>query len=119
MREQRESKRNEEIKTLTSNGVSYAEIGRKYGLSRERVRQICSYETKDLPFDGVIPTTLSNVLLRKGIKTREQLIEALEKGITLSGISDKGLDKLSEWTGKYVVGHKRVFGKRLVKFIDS
>ena len=119
MREQREAKRNEEIKLLRDSGMTLAEIGKRYGLSRERIRQICTFKTDKLPFDGEITTTLSNVLRRYGIETKEQLIKELEKGITIPRIADKGLDELSKWTGKYVVGHKKIDGKRLIKFIDS
>lgn len=33
--------RNEEIKELREQGLTYEEIGKKYGLSRQRVEQIC------------------------------------------------------------------------------
>lgn len=32
---------NEEIKNLRKQGLTYEEIGKKYGLSRQRVEQIC------------------------------------------------------------------------------
>lgn len=37
--------RNQEIKKLRADGMSFAEIGRKYNLSRERPRQIIKLST--------------------------------------------------------------------------
>ena len=34
-------KRNEEIKELRKQGLTYEEIGKRYGLSRQRIEQIC------------------------------------------------------------------------------
>lgn len=40
--------RNNEIVELASNGTNYAEIGRKFSLSRERIRQILSHHSPEV-----------------------------------------------------------------------
>ena len=52
--------RREEVAKLVESGLSYAEIGRRLGITRERVRQIAKPKPRpkkpDLPFDVMLMT---------------------------------------------------------------
>lgn len=77
-------KRNAEIADLRKKGMKLKEIADAYGISRERIRQICIKEKRkeEKRNNGELDTRLSNrlylALKRAGILTEEELFHALE-----------------------------------------
>jgi hypothetical protein len=80
--------RNEAIYVERKRGTTFAEIGKRYGISKERVRQICIKEERkemlkrgctewplsDFAEYGQLGIRICNAIFRSGIKTKEELI---------------------------------------------
>ena len=80
--------RNETICVERKRGATLAEIGKRYGISPERVRQICTTEEhkerlkrecaewplSDFAEYGQLGVRICNAIHRNGIKTKEELI---------------------------------------------
>ena len=98
--------RNHEIRILCESGKTDAEIAKLYGISRSRVAQIRTKKTTITELSE-LSTRLRNNLARRGIKTKEQLIENLEKGFGCFHIG-KGMQKeMEELTGQKIKAKKK------------
>lgn len=117
-------KRNNEIVNERALGKTYREIGEKYGLSANRIMQICNkaeaikryreratkimaeqaehekYIDENGRLDGLSPR-LFNAIRRGGAETKKELVEMLcsENGISVSNVGDKMIAELEEFVG--------------------
>ena len=120
IKEKKSKIRDEQMIALAESGLTFAEIGRRYSLSRERVRQICTghKRKKKSPFYG-LSTATANILMRAGVMTKDDLIEKLKEGFYVRKVSDIRLNELSNYVGHYIVGFKQNDGTRLVKYWEK
>lgn len=80
--------REEIIKAERENGATYVELAKKYDISPERVRQICTHRNiaagssfyPDFKDYGTDAVNLCLKLRRAGINTKEQIIEMAKSG---------------------------------------
>ena len=117
MREPEKKSRNENIKIDRKNGMSYAEISRKYGISLERVRQICLKKEYDGELKG-LSLRVRHALNRAGVMSKQQLIEYLDEDgrLFVRNIGAKGIAELETLTGmKFEKAAPGFIGIRVVK----
>lgn len=117
MREPEKKSRNENIKIDRKNGMSYAEISRKYGISLERVRQICLKKEYDGELKG-LSLRVRYALNRAGVMSKQQLIEYLDEDgrLFVRNIGAKGIAELETLTGmKFEKAAPGFIGIRVVK----
>jgi DNA-directed RNA polymerase alpha subunit len=77
--------RNEMIYAERKNGATFKAIGKRYGITAERVRHICeNMEDTNLPFYsdfkgyGNLGIRICHCLNRAGVETKEELIKMVE-----------------------------------------
>lgn len=107
--------RNKQIIKMRKNGHTFAEVAKRFGLSKERVHQICTRdkakkERKERIGDfWELSTRVSNLLLRNNIRTKKHLIQLLESangaGIRI-GIGNKGIEEIQNYVGFDIVSKK-------------
>ena len=94
--------RNTRIYADRKTGMSYRELGKKYGLSNIRVRNICEerkwLEASD--FSGMTART-ANGLMRCGIMTKQELVDLINSGKTLrmKNIGIVSIGEIEKFTG--------------------
>lgn len=117
-------KRNNEIVNERALGKTYREIGEKYGLSTNRIMQICKkaeaikrhrervakimaeqaekekYLDENGRLDG-LSIRLFNAIRRGGAETKKELVEMLcsEDGIEVRNVGSKSIAELEEFVG--------------------
>ena len=83
-------------------GMTYAEISEKYGISKERVRQLVVRTTrKDRCGTDGLPWEISIALIKRGITTKTQLLEAIDgEGFIARQIGPKMVAEIESFTGR-------------------
>lgn len=113
--------RTKDITKMVLKGETYNNIGKKYGITKERVRQIALRGTRELRRGLDLPSRLWNVMLRNNIFTNNQLEELLEAGTFINGCGKsvvKDLERvfnrkvyLNPYSNYFVFEDKRKGGK--------
>jgi len=106
---QRNGERDREILMLHRSGLSFREIGRRYGLSGQRVRDICDHEEhvdrNRLLFPVWVDFNTKQALRREGITDEKSLLDrAREKG-KIYGIGPERIERV-------LYGEEEIDGER-------
>ncbi len=106
---QRNAERDREILRLHRCGLSFREIGRRYGLSGQRVRDVCDHEEHvdrlRLTFPAWVDFNTKQALRREGITDEKSLLaRAREKG-KIYGIGPERI-------GRILYGEEEIDGER-------
>lgn len=101
--------RNDEIVEMRKSGKTYAEIGKKYGITGSRARQIYErHERKRRKQERVLesmmsdlPITLCFILFRAGIENKQELIDLVksDRGVRIRQCGEEYTKLLSDWIG--------------------
>ena len=89
--------RNEEIRKLRKEGMTFGALAEKYGITRARVEQIVK-NPKEVPPFGFSQQTYRS-LVRAGLKsdfTLDDLSEAIEYGLRVRNIGAKRVEEISK-----------------------
>lgn len=90
--------RNTDIYRMYLDSKTYVEIGQKYGISRERVRQIVEKQKRRNPVDRWIDTfgtRTARLLDKAGIYSEKELHKVYERDGMIEGISKKNLKNMN------------------------
>ena len=101
--------RNDEIIYLRKSGMTYVDIGKKYGISGSRARQICDDHERRMQRhekylkSGMsdLPERLFFILLRAGINSKQEFIDLVksEDGVRIRQCGNTYTESLANWIG--------------------
>lgn len=126
-------RRNEDIISMRKNGHTLEEISNIFGLTKERIRQICLREenkkkAKEKYKDfAELTTRTRNAILRAGVKDKPDLIRKLKAGFTVTNIGEKSIEELESLVGTGINGNEYenveicpglLIPKRVLKFAE-
>lgn len=103
--------RNDEVIALWNSGLSYAEIGKKKGITREAAASIVyaaiERERYKKKFGELaeLPPRVMNSVLRAGIKSKQELVELLKDGKFRAGkgMGRQAIYALEDFTGLQII----------------
>lgn len=101
-------KRNQEIIEMRNRGKTLNEIGKQFGISKERVRQITKIQPEKqaiAPFEGKLSRRTWHALCRFGIKDRNELEKRLESGLEVKkirNIGEKTASEIAQYIGREI-----------------
>ena len=104
---QKKIKRNAKIINMRAKGKTYDFIALNFGLSKQRIRQICKHKEdqwnlEEKGFKG-LTTRTALALLRSGVINKNDLNEKLINGFFVRGIGEKGIQEIEKLVKKKII----------------